>query len=97
PLLVFLEGFLTTYSDTLDGMKRLLRTLEPDENGVIREGFIDQGIQRGLNMIENVTMSLADDANRVIQSIQDIVELPMVDDRSFFDTVQHSKKMADEA
>ncbi|EQB38511.1 MULTISPECIES: T7SS effector LXG polymorphic toxin [Virgibacillus] len=97
PLLVFLEGFLTTYSDTLDGMKRMLRTLEPDENGVIREDFIDQDIQRGLNMIENVTMSLTDDANRVIQSIQDIVELPMVDDRSFFDTVQHSKKMANEA
>ncbi|WP_200416166.1 T7SS effector LXG polymorphic toxin [Virgibacillus salexigens] len=97
PLLVFLEGFLTTYLDTLDGMKRMLRTLEPDENGVIREDFIDQDIQRGLNMIENVTMSLTDDANRVIQSIQDIVELPMVDDRSFFDTVQHSKKMANEA
>ncbi|WP_121639459.1 ribonuclease YeeF family protein [Virgibacillus sp. Bac330] len=92
PFLLFLEGFITKYTDTLQEMKKSIQYMEPDKDGVIREDFLSQDVRRGLERMEQVTMDLTDEANAIIQSVSDIVDLPKIDDSEFLDNVQHGKK-----
>ncbi|WP_121641046.1 T7SS effector LXG polymorphic toxin [Virgibacillus sp. Bac330] len=92
PFLLFLEGFITNYTDTLQEMKKSIQYMEPDKDGVIREDFISQDVRRGLERMEQITMDLTDEANAIIQSVSDIVDLRKIDDSEFLDIVQHGKK-----
>ncbi|WP_121641247.1 T7SS effector LXG polymorphic toxin [Virgibacillus sp. Bac330] len=92
PFLLFLEGFITNYTDTLQEMKKSIQYMEPDKDGVIREDFISQDVRRGLERMEQITMDLTDEANAIIQSVSDIVDLRKIDDSEFLDNVQHGKK-----
>ncbi|MGX4670228.1 T7SS effector LXG polymorphic toxin [Cerasibacillus sp. JNUCC 74] len=93
PFLVFLEGFITNYSDTLREIKQSINELEPNRNGVIREDFLAGDVQRALKRAEHMTMMLTDEANAVLQSVRDIIHIRDIDDGEFLDKVQHAKKM----
>src|SRR5699024_245866 len=92
PFLVFMEGFITDFKDALARIKDSLASLEPDEQGYIRESFLQEDVKQGLKNAENVTMSLTDEANRVISTIRDIVPLASVDDSDFLDRSQQARK-----
>ncbi|GGJ94746.1 hypothetical protein GCM10007063_16600 [Lentibacillus kapialis] len=92
PFLAFMEGFITDFQDALAKIKHSLASLEPDEQGYIRESFLQEDVKQGLKKAENVTMSLTDEANHVISSIRDIVPLPSVDDGDFLDQSQRARK-----
>ncbi|GIP64474.1 hypothetical protein J32TS6_30290 [Virgibacillus pantothenticus] len=72
PFLLFLEGFITNYSDTLQEMKKSIQDMEPNKDGVIREDFLSQDVQRGFERMEQITMALTDEANAVLHSVKDI-------------------------
>ncbi|GIP61913.1 hypothetical protein J32TS6_04680 [Virgibacillus pantothenticus] len=93
PFLLFLEGFITNYSDTLQEMKKSIRDMEPNKDGVIREDFLSQDAQRGFERMEHITTALTDEANAVLHSVKDIVNVPNIDDGEFLDKVQHAKKL----
>ncbi|GIP61990.1 ribonuclease YxiD [Virgibacillus pantothenticus] len=93
PFLLFLEGFIANYSDTLQEMKKSVRDMEPNKNGVIREDFLSQDVQRSFERMEQITMALTDEANAVLHSVKDIVNVPNIDDGEFLDKVQHAKKL----
>ena len=93
PFLLFLEGFIDNYSNTLREIKQSIDELEPDRNGVIREDFLAGGVQRGLKRAEHVAMMLTDEANAVLRSVRDIIDVRDIDDGEFLDKVQHAKKM----
>ncbi|GIP61927.1 hypothetical protein J32TS6_04820 [Virgibacillus pantothenticus] len=93
PFLLFLEGFITNYSDTLQEMKKSIQDMEPNKDGVIREDFLSQDVQRGFDRMEQITMALTDEANAVLHSVKDIVNVPNIDDGEFLDKVQHAKKL----
>ncbi|WP_077303262.1 T7SS effector LXG polymorphic toxin [Virgibacillus pantothenticus] len=93
PFLLFLEGFITNYSDTLQEMKKSVQDMEPNKDGVIREDFLSQDVQRGFERMEQITMALMDEANAVLHSVKDIVNVRDIDDREFLDKVQHAKKL----
>ncbi|MBU5266317.1 T7SS effector LXG polymorphic toxin [Virgibacillus proomii] len=93
PFLLFLEGFIDNYSNTLREIKHSIDELEPDRNGVIREDFLAGGVQRGLKRAEHVAMVLTDEANAILQSVRDIINIRDIDDGEFLDKVQHAKKM----
>ncbi len=90
---MFLEGFIDNYSNTLREIKQSINELEPDRNGVIREDFLAGGVQRGLKRAEHVAMMLTDEANAVLRSVRDIIDVRDLDDGEFLDKVQHAKKM----
>ena len=58
---------------TLDG-------LEPDSSGFIREHFLDAEIDQGLKTIAQLTESLTEEANSIMNQVADIVALPHLDD-----------------
>ncbi|QTY14789.1 T7SS effector LXG polymorphic toxin [Virgibacillus pantothenticus] len=93
PFLLFLEGFITNYSDTLQEMKKSVQDMEPNKDGVIREDFLSQDVQRSFERMEQITMALTDEANAVLHSVKDIINVPNIDDGEFLDNVQHAKKM----
>ncbi|API90765.1 LXG domain-containing protein [Virgibacillus sp. 19R1-5] len=93
PFLLFLEGFIANYSDTLQEMKKSVRDMEPNKDGVIREDFLSQDVQRSFERMEQITMALTDEANAVLQSVRDIVDIPNTNDGEFLDKVQHAKKL----
>jgi toxin YxiD len=90
---LFLEGFIDNYSSTLREIKQSIDELEPDRNGVIREDFLAGGVQRGLKRAEHMAMMLTDEANAVLRSVRDIIDVRDIDDGEFLDKVQHAKKM----
>ena len=44
PFLLFLEGFIDNYSNTLQELKQSIDELEPNRSGVIREDFLASGV-----------------------------------------------------
>ncbi|QKY70324.1 hypothetical protein Len3610_12615 [Lentibacillus sp. CBA3610] len=95
PFLVFMEGFIRDFQDALAKIKNSLASLESDEQGYIRESFLQEDVKQGLKNAENVTMTLTDEANHVISAVRDIVPLPSVDDSDFLDRSQQARKKTD--
>ncbi|WP_286164883.1 T7SS effector LXG polymorphic toxin, partial [Clostridium sp. 1xD42-85] len=93
PFLLFLEGFIINYSDTLEEMKKSIQDMEPNKDGVIREDFLSQDVKRSFERMEQITMAITDEANAVLHSVKDIINVRDIDDGEFLDNVQHAKKM----
>ncbi len=74
-------------------MKKSVQDMEPNKDGVIREDFLSQDVQRSFERMEHITMALTDEANAVLHSVKDIVNICDIDDGEFLDKVQHAKKM----
>ncbi|WP_413788355.1 T7SS effector LXG polymorphic toxin [Virgibacillus pantothenticus] len=53
-------------------MKKSIQDMEPNKDGVIREDFLSQDVQRGFERMEQITMALTDEANAVLHSVKDI-------------------------
>lgn len=96
PFLLFFEGFIADFQDTLKQMTRSLEMLEPDKKGFIRQSFLENVVQKDLNKVENITTNITDEANHTIASIRDIIPLPSLDDGEFRHHVDRSRRHANE-
>ncbi|MBG9443057.1 hypothetical protein ABE66_00125 [Cytobacillus firmus] len=83
PFLLFFEGFLADYQNTLKGIASFLQMLEPASNGFIRQSFLDGEAAQGLVKTESITTSLTEETNAVMQKVSDIVSLPHLQDGEF--------------
>ncbi|MDF2035578.1 LXG domain-containing protein [Cytobacillus oceanisediminis] len=83
PFLLFFEGFLADYQNTLKRIASSLQMLEPASNGFIRQSFLDGEAAHGLVKTESITTSLTEETNAVIQKVSDIVSLPHLQDGEF--------------
>ncbi|KAF0822529.1 hypothetical protein KIS1582_3676 [Cytobacillus firmus] len=83
PFLLFFEGFLADYQNTLKGIASSLQMLEPSSNGFIRQSFLDGETAQGLVKTESITTSLTEETNAVMQKVSDIVSLPPLHDGEF--------------
>ncbi|MEH7500214.1 ribonuclease YeeF family protein, partial [Cytobacillus firmus] len=83
PFLLFFEGFLADYQNTLKVIASSLQMLEPASNGFIRQSFLDGEAAQGLVKTESITNSLTDETNAVMQKVSDIVSLPHLQDGEF--------------
>ncbi len=94
PLLLFMEGFMLDYQETLKLIQDSLQSMEPDGNAIIRQDFIQNDVDEGIRHAENVTMGLTDETNTTIQSVNDIVALPTIQDEEFLQQANQSRKNA---
>lgn len=67
-------------------------SLEPAQDGFIRESFLHNELQNGLEPAKNITIALTDEANNIMQSVQDIVSLPRLRDDQFLQGVSDAKQ-----
>lgn len=91
PFLHFFLTFKNLFNTTLTTMNSALDTLEPDANGYIRQAYLEGEVEDGLNEISQVTTSLTDESNSIINSVSDIVPLPHLDDSGVQEGVTSAK------
>ncbi|RDE23706.1 hypothetical protein DV714_15345 [Parageobacillus thermoglucosidasius] len=77
-------------------MKQAAASLESHEHGVIREDFLQQEVQVGLQRIYEVTRTLVSEANKEIASVQDIVSLPYLDEQGVIEGVRQAERNKNE-
>ena len=80
PFLQFFKLFQSRFTYVLKQMDAALNALEPDSSGFIREHFLDVEIEQGLKTIAQLTESLTDEANSIMNQVTDIVSLPHLSD-----------------
>src|SRR5699024_9507769 len=87
-ILIFLYELLISYAKVLQKIKNDVHSYESDENGLVRQDFMENDVQRGLDKVETVATGIADEANKVMDNISDIVSLPPLDLEEFSHAVQ---------
>ncbi|WP_179151957.1 ribonuclease YeeF family protein [Oceanobacillus senegalensis] len=96
PLIVFLQNFFNSYKDVLSQIKQAVHSYESQSDGFVRESFLQNEIEQGLQEVKNVAGKLTDATNQVIQQVSDIVSLPMIHDDEFASMVQQASKNKNE-
>src|SRR5699024_2258061 len=91
PFLIFLYESLINYAKVLKALKNDVHSYEADENGLVRQDFMENDVQRGLDKVETVATGIADEANKVMDNISDIVSLPPLDLEEFSHMVQKGR------
>src|SRR5699024_1586773 len=92
PLLVYMNKFLADYKETLEETKQAVQSFEAGEKGFIRQEFLENDVENGLQKVEDVTTGLTDEANSIMKSVNDIVSLPQLDPEEVLHHVQRGKK-----
>ena len=92
PFLIYMHQSLTDYAEQLQVIEQAIQAYEPDKNGLIRQGFLDNNIRQSLDRTEDIAGDLVDQANREIASIGDLVSLPRLDMGELSFVVQKGRK-----
>ncbi|MFJ5768825.1 T7SS effector LXG polymorphic toxin [Psychrobacillus sp. NPDC093180] len=80
----------------LSQMEAALHSFEPDSAGYILEQFLEGELEDGLTLIGQLTESLTDQTNSIMDQVSDIVGLPHLDDSGVQIGVIDSKKKRDD-
>ena len=91
PFLQFFMTFEERFTQALNSMEAALHAFEPDDTGFIRESFLEQEIEQGLQHIAQLTESLTNEANSIMGQVSDIVYLPHLDDSEVHEGVRNAK------
>ncbi len=92
PFISYYQAFIADYERQLKAMDHELQKLESAENGRIDEAFLTEDLKTSLQNTANRTITLTDEANQTILSIQDIVATPSLNDASFLEEVTDAQK-----
>lgn len=92
PFLRSLNSLFSQYQQVLKELQADLYDLEPDEAGYIHQAFLESDLYNGLGTVEKNKIDLVDQFNNKLKEIQDIVDLPELDDSQVLSSVQTAKK-----
>ena len=95
PFLKFFMTFKSNYANVLTQMDSALDALEPNANGFIRETFLEGEVEAGLTEISQMTSSLTDEANDIMNQVADIVALPHLNDSDVQEGVLDARRKRD--
>ncbi|MGC4378499.1 LXG domain-containing protein [Fictibacillus sp. Mic-4] len=91
PFLLFFEAFIEDYISTLKKMKQALQDFEPAQDGFIDELFLEHNILRGLQKIEETTIDLTEEANKIMRKVDDIIYLPRLNNEDVLGGIHEAK------
>ncbi|WP_168733973.1 T7SS effector LXG polymorphic toxin [Metabacillus sediminilitoris] len=81
--LSFYKTVIENYKSLLHTMKAELQSLEPADNGYIRDNFLQHDLLSSLQNAKNMTINLSNETNNLMDSVQDIVALPLLKNDDF--------------
>lgn len=90
PFQQFFKLFQIRFVYVLKQMDAALDTLESNPAGFIHEGFLKDEVEPGLKLIAQLTDSLTEEANSIMNRVADIVALPHLDDSEVQEGVHHA-------
>ncbi len=96
PFQLFFDTTSREYIDKLRWMKNALDSLEPNPAGYIKQEFLEGDVEDGLQEIAEVTESLTDESNSIMDTVNDIVYLPHLDDSDVQEGVKRAGTRRDE-
>ncbi|MEK5100944.1 LXG domain-containing protein [Cytobacillus sp. FSL M8-0252] len=94
PFLVFMGDWINDYESTLNKMSQSLQTLEPSPSGFIQQSFLENELIQGLRRADTNTRELTSEANSIMQSVQDIVSLPILEEELFVRDTRHAQDIS---
>ncbi|MFJ7972441.1 ribonuclease YeeF family protein [Psychrobacillus sp. NPDC096389] len=80
PFLQFFQLFQNRFTSVLKQIEAALNALEPDPAGYILEQFQVGEVEEGLQQIAQLTETLTNETNSIMDQVADIVGLPHLDD-----------------
>lgn len=92
PFLNYYHSFLVKYRRILKAIDEAYPTVESDKNGFIRESFLEGELDEGLLKVKNITIDLTNDVNRLTKTIEDIIQLPNINDDDVIKGVERTQK-----
>lgn len=92
PFLTFYYSSLKNYTEVLNTLKQASMDLEPDAIGFIRQSFLEGELTTAINDIQTLTTELVDETNQVMDTVNDIVSLPKLNDNQFHTDIQQANK-----
>lgn len=95
PFLIYLYQSMVDYQNVLTDMKDSVKTFESHSSGFVSQQFLEQDVEDGFYKVKKKTISLTDDANSIIESVQDLVAVKNIDDSEVLNNVQDGKKKAE--
>ena len=91
PFLKLLVTFLGDYKQKLSDLKEALMRFDSGANGYLRQDFLEDEVDYGLNTARMVTIALTNETNLLIDSVSDIIHLPKLHDNQFLEAVNDAK------
>lgn len=92
--LIFLHQSLTDYENLLNEMKDAISTYEPNESGYVSQAYIENDVVEGFDKVKTQVTELTNDANSIIDNINDLVAIPEFDESTVMDDIQNGQKKA---
>src|SRR5699024_12769991 len=94
PFLIYLYQSMVDYKNTLTEMKDATESFECHPSGFVSQEVLEQDVTDGFDKVKNVTTELTDEANSIIERVQDLVSVKKIDHSEVMDTVRDGKKKA---
>ena len=80
PFLKFYQSILDEYKSALESMKNGLHAFESSSTAAIREDFLQTDLDHALKKVKTMTTDLSNEANSIINSVNDIITIPKLED-----------------
>src|SRR5699024_10793035 len=86
---------MVDYKNTLTEMKDATESFESHPSGFVSQEFLEQDVTDGFDKVKNVTTELTDEANSIIERVQDLVSVKKIDPSEVMDTVRDGRNKAE--
>lgn len=96
PFLIFLHQSFIDYKNVLIEMKDAVDSFESNEKGFVSQEFLENDVKGGLDKVKKKAVELTDDANSIIESVQELVSIDKIDESDLAEDVRRGKDKADD-
>ncbi|MFJ6413340.1 hypothetical protein CHI12_06520 [Terribacillus saccharophilus] len=96
PFLTFLLQSMEDYKNRLENMKNDVQSFEPNHQGYISEGFLDDELHPGLDKAKSKVASVSENINSVLSGVADIKFVAQISYSDFETYIEKGKRKIDE-
>ncbi|MFP7253907.1 LXG domain-containing protein [Terribacillus goriensis] len=96
PFITFLLQSMENYKDRLDKMKSDVQSFEPNHQGYISEGFLNDELHPGLDQAKSKVGSVSENINSVLSGVSDITYVTKISYSDFETSIEDGKRQIDD-
>lgn len=96
PFITFLLQSMENYKDRLDKMKSDVQSFEPNHQGYISEGFLNDELHPGLDQAKTKVASVSENINSVLSGVSDITYVTKISYSDFGISIEDGKRQIDD-
>lgn len=96
PFLTYMENVITHFEEKLVNLTNSIKSYEPQESGFVREDFLANDVDNGLQQAQNVTEQLTSESNSIIRSVNDIIYIHELQQNDFNSTIHRGREKTTE-